>query len=55
MFPLNIDDALSLKNSNFGDYVNSIYPIELEIKDTIDTATSASYLDLLEEIYSETN
>jgi hypothetical protein len=41
-----IDDVLSLNNSRFGDFVDCIYPIELEIKDTIDTDRSASYLDL---------
>ena len=30
----------------FGDFVDRIYPIELEIKDTTHTGTSASYLDL---------
>jgi hypothetical protein len=29
-----IDDVLSLNNSRFGDFVERIYPIELEIKDT---------------------
>ena len=29
-----IDDALLLSNSRFGDFVDRIYPIELEIKDT---------------------
>ena len=48
-----IDDVLSLNNSRFGDVVNRIYPIELEIKYTIDTDRSASYLDLLLEIDSE--
>ena len=28
-----IDDVLSLNNSKFGDYVERIYPIELDIKD----------------------
>jgi hypothetical protein len=41
-----IDDVLSLNNSRFGDSVDRIYPIELEIKDTTDTDRSASYLDL---------
>ena len=41
-----IDDVLSLNNFRFGDFVDRIYPIELEIKDTTDTDTSASYLDL---------
>jgi hypothetical protein len=41
-----IDDVLSLNNSRFGDFVDRIYPIELEIKDTTHTDRSASYLDL---------
>ena len=48
-----IDDVLSLNNSRFGDLVDCIYPIELEIKDTTDTDRSASYLDLHLEIDSE--
>ena len=44
------DDVLSLNNSKFGDYVDLIYPIELEIKYTTDTEGSASYLDLQLEI-----
>jgi hypothetical protein len=34
----NIDDVLSLNNSTFGDFVDRIYPIELEINDSTDTA-----------------
>ena len=48
-----IDDVLSLDNYRFGDFVDRIYPIELEIKDTTDTDRSASYLDLHLEIDSE--
>ena len=48
-----IDDVLSLNNYRFGDFVDCIYPIDLEIKDTTDTDTSASYLDLHLEIDSE--
>jgi hypothetical protein len=48
-----IDYVLSLNSSRFGDFVDRIYPIELEIKDTTDTARSASYLDLQLEIESE--
>jgi hypothetical protein len=33
-----------------GDFVDRIYPIELEIKDTTDTDRSASYFDLHLEI-----
>jgi hypothetical protein len=48
-----IDDVLSLNNSRFGDFVDHIYPIELEIKDTTDTDRSDSFLDLHLEIDSE--
>jgi hypothetical protein len=48
-----IDDVLSLNNSRLGDFIDRIYPIGLEIKDTTDTDTSASYLDLHFEIDSE--
>ena len=48
-----IDDVLSLNNSRFGDFVDRIYPIELEIKYSTDTDKSASYLDLHFEIESE--
>ena len=48
-----IDDVLSLNNSRFGDFIDRIYPIELEIKDTTDTDTSASYLDIYLETDSE--
>ena len=44
---------LSLNNSRLGDFVDRIYPIELEIKDAIDTDRSASYLDLQLDIDSE--
>jgi hypothetical protein len=48
-----IDDVLSLNNSRFVDFVDRIYPIELEIKDTTYTDRSASYLDLHLKIDSE--
>jgi hypothetical protein len=48
-----IYDVLSLNNSTFGDFVDCIYPIEPEIKDTTDSDRSASYLDLHLEIDSE--
>jgi hypothetical protein len=41
-----IDDFFSLNKSRFGDFVDSIYPIELAIKDTTNADRSASYLDL---------
>ena len=48
-----IDYVLSLNSYRFGDFVDRIYPIELEIKDASYTDTSASYLDLHFEIDSE--
>jgi hypothetical protein len=48
-----IDDVLSRSNSRFSDFVDRIYSIELEIKDTTDADRSASYLDLHLEIDSE--
>ena len=45
-----IDDVLSLNNSKFGDYLDIIYPEELEIKDTTDSTKFANYLDLRLEI-----
>jgi hypothetical protein len=35
-----------IADSRFGDFVDRIYPIELEIKDTKDTDRSASYLEI---------
>jgi len=35
-----IDDVISLNNSRFGDFVDRIYLVVLEIKDTTDTARS---------------
>jgi hypothetical protein len=40
-------------SSRFGDFVDRIYHIELEIKDTTNTDTSVSYLDLHLEIDNE--
>ena len=48
--PRNIDDVLSLNNSKFGEFVDRIYPIKLEVKDTTGTTRSASYIDLHLEI-----
>ena len=42
-----IDDVLSINNPEFENYLGKIYPVELEIKDTAENNTSASYLDLL--------
>jgi hypothetical protein len=41
-----IDDVLSINNSRFADFLPLIYPPELEVKETTDTASSASFLDL---------
>ena len=42
-----IDDVLSINNPDFDNYLGQMYPAELEIKDTMDSNTSASFLDLL--------
>ena len=41
------DDGLSINNPKFGDYIDFIYPVGLEIKDTTVADHHASYLDLL--------
>ena len=41
-----IDDVLSINNPDFENYLGQMYPAELEIKDTTESNTSASYLDL---------
>ena len=43
-----IDDVLSLNNPKCNDYIDVIYPKELEIKDTTDAPKWANYLDHLE-------
>ena len=53
MLDSNIDDIHSLNNSTFGDFVDYIYPIELETKNTTDTDMSAAILDTHLEINSE--
>ena len=45
-----IDDVLSLNNTRFCDYLHHFYLNDLEVKDTIDTQKSDSYLDLHIEI-----
>jgi hypothetical protein len=40
-------DVLCINNYDFHTYVYLIYPDELEIKDTIESDNSASYLDIL--------
>ena len=42
-----IDDVLSINNPDFENCLGQMYPPELEIKDTTESNTSASYLDLL--------
>ena len=42
-----IDDVLSINNPEFEHYLGQMYPAELEIKDTTESTTSASYQDLL--------
>ena len=41
-----IDDVLSINTSRFAEFLPLIYPPELEVKETTDTASSASFLDL---------
>ena len=41
-----IDDVLSINNSRFAEFLPLIYPPELEVKETTDTASSAPFLDL---------
>ena len=40
-----IDDVLSINNPDFENYLGQMYPAELEIKDTTESNTSASYWD----------
>ena len=40
------DDVLSINNSRFAEFFPLIYPPELEVKETTDTASSTSFLDL---------
>jgi hypothetical protein len=50
---LHMQVLLECCNSRFGDFVDRIYPIEIEINDDTDTDRSASYLDIHLEIDSE--
>ena len=45
-FGLCIDDVLSINTSRFAEFLPLIYPPELEVKETTETASSASFLDL---------
>ena len=40
-----IDDVLSINNAEFENYVGQMYPAELDMKDTTESTTSASYLE----------
>ena len=42
-----IDEVLSINNADFKNYLGQMYPPEPEIRDTTESNTSASYLDLL--------
>ena len=42
-----IDDVFSINSPDFQNYLGQMYPAELEIKDTTESNTSASYFDLL--------
>jgi hypothetical protein len=53
IFLYNIDDVLSLNNSQGGDVLHIIYPNKFEVKDTTALQTSAFYLDLHLEIDNE--
>ena len=48
-----IDDVLSINNPDFENYLGQMYSSELEIKDTTESNTSASYLYLLLSIESD--
>jgi hypothetical protein len=45
-----IDDVLSINNSRFTAFLPLIYPPELEVKETTDTSSSASFLDIYLEL-----
>jgi hypothetical protein len=44
-FKIDIDDVLSINNSRFAEFLPLIYPPGLEVKETTDTISSASFLD----------
>ena len=46
----NIDDVLSINNPNFENLLGQMYLVELKMKVTTESITSASYLDLLPSI-----
>jgi hypothetical protein len=40
------EKLVSINNSRFAEFLPLIYPPELDVKETTDTASSASFLDL---------
>ena len=48
-----IDYVLSINNPEFENYLGQMYPVELVIKDTTESNTSASYLNLLLSIWKD--
>ena len=42
-----IDGVVSINNPDFENYLGQVYPPDFEIKDTTESNTCASYLDLL--------
>ena len=48
-----IDDVLSIDNQEFHNYLGQMYHAELKIKDTTESNTFASYLDLLLSIWRD--
>jgi hypothetical protein len=50
-----IDDVLSINDPRFAEFLPLIYLPELEVKETTDTASSASFLDLYLELTTVVN
>jgi hypothetical protein len=50
-----IDDVLSINNNTISNYLDIIYPSELEINETSESFSSTSYLDLFLEFDSQGN
>ena len=42
-----------INNPEFKNYLDQMYPVELEISDTTESTTSASYLDLILSIWRD--
>ncbi len=45
-----IDDLISINNKHFNTHISDIFPPELELKETTESTTTVSYLDLLVDI-----